>query len=226
MKASTKVLLGIGGVALLASSVAVFARRGRLGSYEPGRMPLPPMVRETRAGGMITRHYRSPGLGIRERIGLIQKQIFESIHDPKMRQIAAEVVRHCPERDDLCETRAIYDAVRNRVRYTGDIAPIRHGPHGPKEGIDYYQSAYRTWTIGAGDCDDQTILVSTLLALNGIEPRLRTTAASFYDDESHIYGLAGLPKLSPSKWVAVDTTLPGRRFGYEAPYGRRRDYDA
>jgi transglutaminase-like putative cysteine protease len=80
--------------------------------------------------------------------------------------------------------------------------------------------------MGAGDCDDQSILLATLLSLNGIEPRLRVTATSKRGDWSHIYVMAGLPKYAPTKWVALDSTLPGRRFGLEAPYAKHADFDA
>ncbi len=226
MKTSTKVLLGVGGVAAL--GVLAWAYRGRspLGYYEPGVMPRPTPVQETRAGNHTTRLYRARNISINERIGLIQDQIFKSINDPRMKWIAADVVRQCPERDGACEAKAVYNAVKARVRYAGDVAPIKHGRNGPKDAIDLYQVAWDTWSMGAGDCDDQSILLATLLALNGIEPRLRVTATSKREDWSHIYVVAGLPKYAPTKWIAVDSTLPGRRFGLEAPYGKFVDFDA
>lgn len=228
MDTLTKVLIGVGGVALVGGAVYLVARKGAgLGYYAPGPQPTPRMVQQSRNGDTVTRLYKGRHLSIQERIGLIQDQVFKSVNDGRMKKIAAEVVRHCPERDGTCEAKAVFDAVKKRVRYAGDVAPIKHGRNGMTEGIDYYQTAWRTWDIGAGDCDDQAILTSTLLSLNGIQPRLRVTAASRHDDWSHIYVVAGLPKLHPSKWVALDPTLPGLgRFGVEAPYGRRADFDA
>ena len=226
MKTSTKVLLGVGGVAALGALAWTWRGRQGLGYYEPGTMPRPTPVHETRAGNGMTRLFRTSRMSIQERIGIIQDQIFKSINDPRMKRIAADVVRQCPERDGACEAKAVYNAVKARVRYAGDVAPIKHGRNGPKDSIDYYQTAWNTWSMGAGDCDDQSILLATLLALNGIEPRLRVTATSKREDWSHIYVVAGLPKYAPSKWIAVDSTLPGRRFGLEAPYGKYVDFDA
>lgn len=144
-----------------------------------------------------------------------------------MRKLALQITSRCPERDGLCEAKAIYQAVKGRVRYTGDIAPIKLGSKGAVEGIDLYQSAFRTWEFQGGDCDDHSILVSTLLALNGIEPRLRVTAASRGEDWGHIYPGAILPKLSKGKFLALDTTLPGNNhFGTEVPYARNIDFPA
>jgi hypothetical protein len=66
-----------------------------------------------------------------------------------------------------------------------------------------------------------------LLAHNGITPRLRVTATERNGDDEHIYVVAGLPKTAPSKWLALDTTLPGMdRFGVEMPAGRVTDFPA
>lgn len=189
-------------------------------------MPRPNPVQVTHAGNGMTQLFRTHRMSIQERIGIIQDQVFKSVSDPRMKSIAADAVRACPERDGLCEAKAIYNAVKARVRYSGDVAPIKHGRNGPKDSIDYYQTGWNTWSMGAGDCDDQSILLATLLSLNGIEPRLRVTATSKRGDWSHIYVMAGLPKYAPTKWVALDSTLPGRRFGLEAPYAKHADFDA
>lgn len=185
----------------------------------------PPLLETTREGGMTVRHYRLAGMPIERRVSLIQDLVWKSIHDPRMRRIALGLTRKCPERDGMCEARAIYDAVKRRVRYTGDIAPVKM-PNGGVEGVDYFQSAWRTWEIGGGDCDDAVILVSTLLALNGITPRLRVTTAKKGEDPSHIYAVAGVnSKVDPKKWIALDVTLPGKnKFNVEAPFAHGTDF--
>ncbi|KKL68974.1 hypothetical protein LCGC14_2119580, partial [marine sediment metagenome] len=41
------------------------------------------------------------------------------------------------------------------------------------------------------------------------------------NDYSHIYPIIGLPKERPTKWVAIDATLPGgNRYAVEAPHGK------
>lgn len=186
--------------------------------------PPAPMVSRTKADGMTLTHYRSKDMPIEQRVRHIQDLVWKSIHDPRMRKIALQATHHCPERDGLCEAKAIYKAVKQRVRYTGDIAPVR-APDGSVEGIDMFSSAYRTWELRGEDCDSHTILNATMLALNGIEPRLRVTAPSRRGEWAHIYALAGFPKNTPRKWLALDTTLPGKnQFGVEVPFGKNLDF--
>jgi hypothetical protein len=69
------------------------------------------------------------------------------------------------------------------------------------------------------------VLNATLLALNGITPKFRVTAPSRLSDWAHIYTIAGLPKLTPGKWAALDTTLPGKNhFGKEVGYAKKLDF--
>jgi len=222
-KVGNKVAVGliVGGSLALITGVIMFFRQ-RQGGLGRAQVVEPP----TQRGGMTLTHYRSKHMPIEERVKILQDLTWEDVHDPRNRKLALGITKHCPDRDDMCETRAVYDAVHKNIRYTGDVAPLAMGHGGPVEGVDLFQSAYRTWEFGGGDCDDQSRLVATLLTLNGIPAKFRTTASKKNEDFSHIYTLAGIPKMYPTKWIAVDTTLPGERFGYEAPYVRKQDFAA
>lgn len=186
-----------------------------------------PLVGSFESGGMRTEHRRSAEMPIEERVASIQDLVYKGVQDPQMRKLALGITQHCPERDGLCEAKAVYDYVKGRVRYTGDIAPVKFGRNGPVEGIDLFQSPKRTIEFRGGDCDDHSGLAATLLALNGITPRLRVTAESRYGEDGHIYAIAGMPKNAPTKWLALDSTLPGSgNFGVEMPSGRITDFDA
>ena len=214
----------IGGAALAAAGTMVYisARRGSLAGAGLGR----PMLRGRRkAGGMELKHYRGR-LPIGKRVKILQELTWDSVQDPRMRKLALEVTSACPARDGNCEARAVYDWVRKNVRYTGDVAPVKQGARGPYEGVDLFQSAYRTVEFGGGDCDDHAVLAATLLTLNGISAKFRVTGRAAKAEFSHIYTMAGLPKMGPSSWVAVDSTLPGENYGHEAPHGRKADFPA
>lgn len=201
-----------------------------------GRSPAPRVITQRYAeapvigsysdGNMKTTMRSSDDMPIEERLATIQALVHKSVQDPEMRKLALKITSKCPERDGTCEAKAIYDYVKKHVRYTGDIAPIRF-PDGSVEGIDLYQSARRTLELAGGDCDDQSIVIATLLALNGITPRLRVMKERKSDDWSHIYPTAGLPKTAPTRWVALDTTLPGNdEFGTEVPHADALDFPA
>ena len=177
-------------------------------------------------GDMKTTLRASNDMPIEERVASLQAMIFKSVQDPEMRKLALKITSGCPERDGRCEAEAIYHYVKKNVRYSGDIAPIKF-PSGEVEGIDLYQSARRTLEFGAGDCDDSSVLIATLLSLNGITARLRVMTERKGDEWSHVLPLAGLPKTEPTEWVSVDATLPGdKSFGEQIPFADALDFPA
>lgn len=205
-----------GGVALIAGAIYLIRSRGRqLGQIED----------EVSAGGMKLVHHSDPTMSIQKRLKILQGLTFRSVKDPRNRKLALEMTQACPERDGLCEAEAIYKAIKGHVRYTGDVAPLKHD-NGAVEGIDLYQSAYRTWEFGGGDCDCHAVLTASMLTLNGIPARFRLSAPRRDGEFGHIYTLAGVPKTKPTRWVVLDTTLPGYRFDVEAPHGRQADFPA
>jgi hypothetical protein len=216
--------LGIGAIvvggAITAIGIAIYVR-----SRKSSLLGL--LQSENSKGGMTLKHYRSQSMPIQERVGIIQDMVWKSVQDPRMRKIALQVTKDCPARDGTCEARKIHDFVKGNVRYTGDVAPVKHGRHGPVEGVDLFQSAFRTLEFKGGDCDDHSILNATLLALNGISPKLRVTAPRRAGTSwQHIYAMAGLPKTNPGSWKALDTTLPTGKFGDELHFGKGKDFTA
>lgn len=215
-------MIGVGGAMYYQERKALGSvRLGRSRLGEPGRAPLLDSYND---GNMKTVLRGRPGLTIEERITEIQKLVRKSVQDPEMRKLGLQITRNCPERDKMCEAKAVYDAIKSRVRYTGDIGPIAH-EDGTVDGIDLYQSARRTWEFGGGDCDDHNILGATLLAVNGMTPVLRVVGTKWMgrDWEEHIY--TGFTDYG--KFVPIDTTLPGNSsFGVEPRYSRKRDFPA
>ena len=222
---------GFFGLGLVAFGVYLYWRDKKLAGlsgprYFPGRFGEAPAIDSFTDGNMTTVMRAASDMPIEQRIGSIQQMIEKSVQDPEMTKLAMQITKHCPDRDGMCEAKAIYKAVKKRVRYQGDIAPIKMST-GQVEGIDRYVSARRTWQFQGGDCDDQVILIGTLASSIGLTTRLRVTAEDADGDDSHIYPIVLLPKFNPSYGVAVDTTLPGmNKFGVEYPAGRTTDFDA
>lgn len=212
-------MLGVGGA-------MYYRERSMLGRVPLGRRlgdaGRAPRLDSYNDGNMRTVLRGREGLTLEDRINEIQRLIHKSVQDPQMRKLGLQITKHCPERDKMCEAKAIYDAIKNRVRYTGDIGPIKH-PDGSVDGIDLYQSARRTWEFAGGDCDDQAILGGTLMAVNGLTPMLRVVKTRGAPDWEHIYpGFVDL-----GKFIPTDTTLPGNTsFGVEPRYHKRRDFPA
>lgn len=223
-------ITGLSGLGLIVVGAALYRQQRKqlsgLGRLSLKQVDEAPVVSERNHGGIKTQLRKSNNMPIEQRLATIQRYVREGVQDGRMRKLALDITKSCPERDGLCEAKAIYDYVKRNVRYTGDIAPIAW-EDGSVEGVDLYQSGARTLEFAGGDCDDQSILVATLLALNGITPRLRVMKESKRDDWSHIYPGALLPKLSGEKFIAIDTTLPGNnKFGVEVPAAETLDFPA
>jgi transglutaminase-like putative cysteine protease len=111
---------------------------------------------------------------------------------PQIRELALKLTRHLRQKDFVAEVEAIHDFVQNRIRYTKDIS-----------GVETLQSPVQTLRIGAGDCDDKTMLVAALLESIGHRTRIR--AIGFLPNTfCHV-----LPETRiGGRWFTVETTEP------------------
>lgn len=67
------------------------------------------------------------------------------------------------------------------------------------------------------NCDDQAIALAARLRSIGYPVAFRVIRAKGAPTWSHIYVMVGLPPTGPTKWVPLDTTVPGAPPGWEAP---------
>jgi hypothetical protein len=74
--------------------------------------------------------------------------------------------------------------------------------------------------VTVSNCDDHTVLNEVLLFFNDIRGQFKITAPTLSSDWGHIYSA---PKIN-GQIIAIDTTLPGDRWGFEAPNGRHVEY--
>lgn len=144
--------------------------------------------------------------GVSQTINLIRAVVDDAVKDPRVNVAAIEMVRGVADafsRDQ--KAAAIYAAVANRWFYVED--PV--GPFGPKETLRPVRVLLQNF---AGDCDDASVLIASLLGTIGIPSRLVTIAAdpSAPDDFSHIYPEAGI---APGVWAAMDVARPGSFYG-------------
>lgn len=157
---------------------------------------------------------------IKERVAFIQEQIRKDSLKPEIREKALAVLtRKCngdtewcvPEKDFEAEIRALFTAVRDAaspmaLRYTRDHVEV-----------DQFHSADKLLKLKGGDCDDGTILLGAMLRAVGYPVRLRVIQDNSSSTWSHIYLLVGIPPMAPSKWIALDWSVPGKPPGWEAP---------
>ena len=146
--------------------------------------------------------------------------------DPVVRRTAIQITSDCNSRDDMCELQAIFNAVKHG---TDKIRGLQDGLRyiADPTAVDFYTGARRTLMecqIGscAGDCDDHTILVGSLLASIGFKVGARAWGPDPARTEfTHVYCIVALPKRGP--WPAsytghgMDTTVEKSVVGWEPP---------
>jgi transglutaminase-like putative cysteine protease len=147
-----------------------------------------------------------------DRIAHLRKLVEKGKRDPEVYLFARSAVnKRCgtgwcvPEKDNLAEAKALFEAIRKGVRYTSDIA-----------GIDSYQKAPLTLKLRTGDCDDYSILTCAAAASLGLPCRFKVIRTKDSDSWNHIYAQIGFPRRNPVKWISLDASV-SMPFGWEAP---------
>jgi transglutaminase-like putative cysteine protease len=136
---------------------------------------------------------------------LIARLIRSGAKDFCVRQKAIDIFRRygVPPKDRWGEVCAIFDWVRRNVRYTRDIFRV-----------ELLHSARRMIELGAGDCDDMTILLGAMLLSTGHPVRL--VLAGFRPSRPHHYTHIYPEVNVRGCWFAIDATMP-RPIGWAPP---------
>lgn len=161
--------------------------------------------------------YRAPLLsgeaGTKQTIDLMRKLVDQAVGDQSFVRFAKEIVRGVMPYNDIGEASAVYEWVKQNIRYTKD--PVT------KETL--YPPADML-KIRSGDCDDIAMLMGAIMIALGYPARLTTISANASDPNefSHVYLEAEVPPGS-GQWLPMDAARPGAQFGVEPPvYYRKR----
>ncbi len=160
---------------------------------------------------------------IEERLEAIKGLTIKSSLDPRIREDSLAIVsRKCgpngnrswcvPEKDWWGEVKAIFTSFRD----PNSLSAVRYVRDHPE--VDQFTLAGKTlFRLRAGDCDDQAIALAARLRSIGYPVAFRVIRSKGAPTWSHIYVMVGLPPTGPTKWVPLDTTVPGAPPGWEAP---------
>jgi Transglutaminase-like superfamily len=159
-------------------------------------------------------YFRQPLLagesGTVQTIAKMRELVDAALRDPAIIRLATDIVRHVAAYDEMGEAQAIYDWVKSNIRFTKDPA-TKEKLYPPAELLK----------ICAGDCDDISMLMATLLMAIGYVARLVTVSAngSAPDQFSHVYAEAQVQ----GQWIPMDAARPDSLFATEPPmYYRKR----
>src|SRR5712664_880829 len=143
--------------------------------------------------------------GTLETARIISRMICEGAKDFYVRQKAIEIFRACriPAKDRWGEVRSLFEWVRRNIRYTRDIFRVEllHTPR-------------RMLELRAGDCDDMSILLGSMLVSTGHPVRL--VLVGFRPDKPHLYSHIYPEVNVRGRWIPIDATMP-RPIGWAPP---------
>jgi hypothetical protein len=146
----------------------------------------------------------------------------KSTVDPLVRNAALALTGDCDARDDECEINAIFNAVK-----TGDerVKGLEKGLRymSDPRWADHFTSPPRLLKqLAAGyngeDCDGSCALIMALLGALGFIVAARAWGKK-KKEYTHVYPLVAYPKLDPTEWVALDTTVEESFPGWEPEGG-------
>ena len=128
------------------------------------------------------------------------------VHDYKssgqVRETALALISGVRQKDWVGEVRAIFDWVRDHIRYTRDI-----------NGVETLQTPLVTMELEAGDCDDKSTLLASLLESIGHPTRFVAAGYQAPNRYSHVYVETRLG----TRWVPLDATLIDKPMGSIPP---------
>lgn len=137
--------------------------------------------------------------GVQATLQAMRQLVQQGKVDPQIRQAAQSVIFLQPEKDYLAEAEAIFQFVRDSIRYTRDVF-----------GVETLQTPQITLATRMGDCDDQSTLLGAMLESVGIPTRFVVAGYNGHDFE-HVYLQAWC-----GGWIGMDATEP-HPMGWEPP---------
>jgi transglutaminase-like putative cysteine protease len=139
-------------------------------------------------------------VGYSKAVGILSGMIVEGSHDPKVLDLAAKLVHDLGPMNYPAQAQALWLWVRKKILYLSD-------PYNE----DVFQAPDLTMKRQAGDCDDQVILLGSLLRSIGFRVRLvfvfRDRPQNYATEfPEHVYLQVDVNQNSPEEyWVDCDT---------------------
>jgi transglutaminase-like putative cysteine protease len=143
----------------------------------------------------------SGAAGVYHTLRVMREAVATSKVDPALIQTATGIIFLTPEKNELSEVTAIFEWVRDHVRYVRD-------PHGVESVTDPRMTVRRM----VGDCDDQTALLCALFEAVGYPTRFVMGAYSVPGNFEHVY----CQVFAGDSWINCDPT-ERQPLGYAPP---------
>lgn len=130
--------------------------------------------------------------GVLETLKKMSRLVRDGKKSFPVRQAAVSRTQVCQSKDYACEVRTLHKFVRDGIRYVQDIRDV-----------ETLQTPDKTLEFGAGDCDDKSVLLASLL--EAINHPTRFIAIGF---DPGVYCHVYVETLVGTRWIALETTEP------------------
>lgn len=122
--------------------------------------------------------------------------------DFRIRQVLGKIIEDCDQKDYYCYAKAVHDFVKFKIKYV----------HDPVD-VELVESPWHILQSGIADCDSKCGLEGAFYECMGMPYQFVTVKGIPGSNEfSHVYGRVKVPGRG---WIATDTTMPNKPFGWE-----------
>ena len=129
--------------------------------------------------------------GVQQTIAKMRQLVQQSRVNAAIRQAATNAIFLTPEKDQFSEVEAVFNYVRDHIRYTRDVLDV-----------ETLSTPEITLATRLGDCDDQSTLLAALLESVGYQTRFVIEGYQAPGHFDHVY----LQCLVNGEWIAMDAT--------------------
>ena len=139
--------------------------------------------------------------GIFQTVSLMRALVNQYKKDMTIRQAAISATFLTPEKNQYAEIEAVFNFVRDHIRYVRDI-----------HNVETILTPDKVLQSQVGDCDDQSTLVASMLESIGYPTRFVCAGYTFEDALEHVY----VQVFTPDGWLNCDPTEQ-HPLGYAPP---------
>ena len=133
----------------------------------------------------------SGSAGVFTTVSTMRQMVNMSKRDPRIIQASTSIIWTAPERDELSEVQALYEWVRDGVRYVRDV-----------HAMETLSDPAITLARRLGDCDDQSALLASMLESVGYPTRFVMGAFAAPGVWDHVW----LQVFAAGEWIDIDPT--------------------
>jgi len=129
--------------------------------------------------------------GVQQTLRMMRQLVNQCKTNVQIRQAATNTIFLTPEKDEYSEAEAIFNFVRDRIRYVKDV-----------NDIETLSTPMMTLEGRLGDCDDQTVLLASMLESVGYPTRFVVEGYTTPVEYDHVY----MQALVFGQFISMDPT--------------------